>query len=976
MIFRRFMILIAFFGFLVLMALSVTAQEADTLVVNYYRYDEDYSFFDSVWLWPHEPEADEGERYFFEEETDFGMQLELDLAETNLAASTKVGIIVRGDNWDRRDVGIDLFIDMTEPDADGTIEVYLVQADPTVYYDEEDADRSHRILHTFFEDYRNIRFRTTQEIGPDAVEVLADGEPVAIEDAETEGFEGTVRLTDDADLAKSYELRADVSEEEPAVSRIGFDGIYDSDAFNEQYAYDGELGAIHGEEATEFKLWAPIAESVVLNLYEKGHPSHVEDLQGNAGVDEPYAEHDMEAQERGVWSKTVEGDLDGVYYTFSVDNGDGYREVTDPYSYSTGANGERSMVVDFDRHNPEGWEYGRSPGTIENYTDAILYELHVRDLTSHESWDGPEEYRGKFLGLVEEGTRHEGVKTGLAHIKELGVTHVHLLPVMHFGMVDETRLDDPDYHGIYDGIFNWGYMPIHYNTLEGSYATDPFNGEVRVTEFKKMVQGFHDNDIGVVMDVVYNHTGQSADSNFHQILPGYYHRFDDDGNFSNGSGTGNETASERAMFRKFMLDSLTFYVEEYNIDGFRFDLMALHDIETMNMIAEALHEIDEDVIIYGEPWMGGETVLPQHKWADKTALDELDDIAVFNDNSRDAVVQGSAFDNYGRGFVSGIDGRDDEALLGVTGGIDIPGLNVRALPEGAWAFHPSQTVNYVSAHDNNTVRDKLVLATIVYNLPAAEREDITREDVEAILADGAMETIEKMQRQANTFVLTSQGIPFLHAGVEMMRTKPCIDPDFQGDYCDDDGLYDANSYRSPDETNQLDWNWKVEHYDTFRHHRNLIHMRREVDVFTLATAEEVRDHLRIRSTENGLIAYALENPGEDWQTVLVVHNNASATRDFEMPGGEWRVVATTDEIGNISEEKTLTTLRTIDGGTILSLDANDSYIMYSEDLINVFADPADYEDPIPVGIVIGIVIGAFIVIGGAVATAYLFRKRA
>ncbi len=955
---------------LALASLSAQAEDGETLIVNYYRFDDDFSFFDSVWLWPEEPDSMEGERYeWTDEDTDFGAQLELDLTDTNLEDATEAGIIVRGDDWEQRDVNQDLFIDMTQME-DGELEVWLVQGDPTVYYEEAEADTSHRFLHARFEDRRTISYNATAPTEEEDIEVLENGDEVAIEVFDIDHHEGEITLEEEIDLQNEYTLRGDLGEEEPAERRIEFGGIYDTEAFEEAYGYDGELGAVYDEDETEFKLWAPIAEGVELNLYAYGHTSNEVDYDGNEGVDDPYETIEMDEGEQGVWSTTVEGDQHGTYYTFTVDNGDahGEHEVTDPYSESTGVNGQRSMVVDFDRLKPDGWEAGRGPDNIDSHTDAIIYELHVRDLTSHESWDGTEEYRGKFLGLTEEGTEHEGVSTGFDHIQELGVPHVHLLPVMDFGMVDETRLDDEDYHGIYDGIFNWGYMPRHFNALEGSYSTDPFDGSVQVEEFKQMVQDFHEAEIGVIMDVVYNHTGQSAESNFHRILPGYYHRLEADGSFSDGSGTGNETASERKMMRNFMVDSLTFYAEQYNIDGFRFDLMALHDIETMNIIAEELQEIDEDIVIYGEPWTGGESLLPDDQMADKDALDQMDDIAVFNDDTRDGTVQGSAFDNYGTGFVQG-DSDDPAVMLGITGATEVPGL-----PYEAWAESPSQSVNYISAHDNNTVRDKLVLSTVVDPLDEevdGAGEEITREEVQDMLDEGdTWHEIERMQRQANNIVLASQGMTFMHAGVEMMRTKPCLDPDVQEDYCDPDGLYDANSYRSPDETNQLDWNWKADYNETYEYVRNLVHLNREKDFFSYSTAEELQGNIALTSQEDGLIAYALYDDDDLWRTTLVVHNNGAASRDFDMPGGQWNVVATTEEAGElIGGEEMLETLYKQDGGETIELDPNDSLIMYNEEEIDIFADPDRYadqieEDGLPTWGIVLITIGGITVVGG------------
>ncbi|HPG44026.1 MAG TPA: alpha-amylase family glycosyl hydrolase, partial [Acholeplasmataceae bacterium] len=341
-------------------------------------------------------------------------------------------------------------------------------------------------------------------------------------------------------------------------------------------------------------LWAPISSAVTLNLYQTGTPANY------GGSDTPTQTIPMIKGDQGVYMVEVNQSLHGTYYTYSVTNGSSTYEVIDPYAKSSGVNGLRGLVVDFSQINPEGFEYNDRPDNMNSYTDAIIYELHVRDLTTHSSWNGTEANRGKYLGLIEKGTSYQGVSTGFDHIVELGVTHVQLLPFFDYGVVDETKVGDVGYNA-----FNWGYMPLNFNVLEGTYSSDPYNGLTRVIEMKQVVQAFHEENIRINMDVVYNHTGLSADSNFNLIIPGYYHRKTDTGAFSNGSGTGNETASERYMVRKFMVDSVLFWATEYNLSGFRFDLMALHDIETMELIAEELHAIDPTIMVYGEPWMGG-----------------------------------------------------------------------------------------------------------------------------------------------------------------------------------------------------------------------------------------------------------------------------------------------------------------------------------------------------------------------------------
>ncbi|MDP3130042.1 MAG: type I pullulanase, partial [Bacillota bacterium] len=539
-------------------------------------------------------------------------------------------------------------------------------------------------------------------------------------------------------------------------------------------------------------------------------------------------------------------------YTFSVTNGIYENEVMDPYAKAAGVNGDRGMVIDFDSINPNDWESDVRPATITNYTDAIIYEIHVRDYTTHATWNGTEALRGKYLGLVEGGTTYQTVTTGFDHIKELGVTHVQLLPVFDHGVIDETRLNDATYNDIHDGIFNWGYMPENFNVIEGSYSTDPYNGDVRITEFKEMVQTFHENDIRVIMDVVYNHTGKSADSNFDLILPGYYFRMNPDGSFSNGSGTGNETASERIMYRKFMVDSILFYVNEYHIDGFRFDLMKLHDVETMNQIVDAVHAVDPTILIYGEPWTGGTSTLPLDDAAFNSTLDEMPGVAVFNDDTRDG-IKGSVFAQGDKGFVQGNNYADSRVLLGITGATQQANLPIGALPKGPWAFNPTQTINYVTAHDNNTLYDKLKLSAFV-----TEPE------------------IVRMQRQANAIVLTSQGIPFLHGGVEILRTKPCTPG---GDTCDSGNRYDHNSYKSPDATNQIDWNLKVENLDTFNYYKSLIALRKMKSVFRIPTKTELAEHITIIPDSTlGFVSFFLSDPDDVWKTIYILHNNGDSEK--------------------------------------------------------------------------------------------------
>jgi len=950
-------IILAFALFLTIFVsanVEVHAEEANKLIVHYFRFDQDYDPW-SLWLWQSKPDAGEGENLDFNGSDNFGVYYEHELAGTHLEGASEVGVIVRDANWGK-DVGQDRFIDMTSPNGAGEVHVYLVQNDPNIYYSVEEADISNKILSAAFADENTITFRATADASEDQITVYKGTTEIAITNFEMNNMEGSFDITEDVDLSQKYTLEIDFGDPEIASSNVGFDGFYESDAFNEAYGYEGALGAIYSESQTTFKLWAPISDAVSLHLYTAGHDADTIDYDGQAGVDDPYMSIPMTPLEKGVWSTTVEGDLDKVYYTYSVTNGDYTNELVDPYAMTTGVNGDRGMVINFDRYNPDNWENDTRPDNMVTNTDAIIYELHVRDLTSHETWTGTEAYRGKFLGLTEAGTTYQGVSTGFDHILDLGVTHVQLIPIFDHGIIDETRLNDPSYYGIQDGIFNWGYMPENFNALEGSYSTDPFNGEVRVEEFKEMIQTFHDNGIRVIMDVVYNHTGKSADSNFDMILPGYYFRMNSDGTFSNGSGTGNETASERFMFRKYMVDSLLYWTEEFHIDGYRFDLMKLHDVDTMNAIADELHAIDPTIMIYGEPWNGGTSKLSEANAAYNANLDRMPGIGVFNDDTRDG-IKGSVFEEAEKGFVQGNNYADARVLLGVTGATSQNNLPLGALPKGPWAYSPNQTINYVTAHDNNTLHDKLYLSTFA-----------------------SIDTLERMQRQANTLILTSQGVPFLHAGVEMMRTKPCvvIDGVAQGE-CDSQNRFDHNSYRSPDETNQIDWNWKVDYYDTFAYYKAMIHLRQTKDVFTLGSAEEISQHLQlILDDQSGFVSYLLHDESDEWKTTYLLFNNGYESREVHLLEGTWNVVATTDEVGDITDSG-LSTLYVQEGGQTITLGVNDTLIMYSTEtveydglLIGDSEDTPDETNGLDPLAIVGIAVGAVAILAGGVL---IIRKR-
>ena len=596
--------------------------------------------------------------------------------------------------------------------------------------------------------------------------------------------------------------------------------------------------------SSTFKLWSPEAEAVRLFFYENG--------QGGSALEM----HSLELGPNGTWTITVDGDLAGVYYTFQVNyQGAWLEETPGIYATAVGVNGQRAMVIDMQTTNPEGWNEDTGP-ELSKPNEAIIYELHIRDMTIHP--ESGSSYPGKYLGLVESGTTGpEGVSTAIDHIKELGITHVHLLPTYDHYSIDETKLDSPQ--------FNWGYDPQNYNVPEGSFSMDPYHAEVRIREFKEMVKAFHDNGIGVILDVVYNHTGRTEESNFNQEYPGYYYRQWDDGQFSDASACGNETASDKEMMRTFILESVKFWAREYHLDGFRFDLMAIHDVETMNQVATSLKEIDPRLFVYGEGWTAGDSPLPVENRALKAHAYQMENITVFSDDLRDG-LKGSVFDDLSTGFVTGASNLEESIKFGIVGSIEHPEIDYAAVnySDAPYTNHPWQAISYVSCHDNHTLFDKLTISR----------------------ADLDQETITAMHKLANAIVLTSQGTGFLHAGVELMRTK----------------FGEHNSYNLPDSINQMNWSKKIENAGVLAYYRNLIALRKSHPAFWMSTGDEVREKLSFQRVENGLVSFQLNDHanGDAWKSILVVHNARTNSYTYDLTEN-WKVALLGDDFSSEME---------------------------------------------------------------------------
>jgi len=608
--------------------------------------------------------------------------------------------------------------------------------------------------------------------------------------------------------------------------------IYE-DVVNYPVYNGGDLGVSWSNTETKLNIWAPSASAVSFQLYRNG--------QGGT----PLKSFSLKKQPKGNWTHTLPGDWEGYYYTFKVKvNNNWLNEVPDPSAKAVGVNGLRGMIVNMKSTNPSNWDFDKYP-LLKNQTDAVIYELHVRD-ASIQANSGILN-KGKFLGLTEVGTKSPaGLPSGLDYLKELGITHVHLLPSFDFKSLDEAKTS-PQY--------NWGYDPKNYNVPEGSYATNPFDGKVRINEFKKLVQTFHNNQIGVILDVVYNHTGDTENSIFNQIVPNYYYRQNFDGSFSNASGCGNEMASERPMFRKFIIESLLHWVNEYHIDGFRFDLMGIHDLKTMESIRDTLKKVKPDILLYGEGWTAGGSPLPENERAVKANIHQLPGIAAFSDEVRDG-IKGHVFTPSDKGFVSGKYDLAESVRFGVVGGVFHPQINYQKVnyAKSPWAMEPNQTIIYASCHDNHTLWDRLEIA----NPNVSVQDRIS------------------MQKLALGIVLTSQGISFLHAGSEFLRTKNGVE----------------NSFESSDVVNQLDWERRDENVNVTNYIRNLIQLRKTHPAFRLGNASDIRQHLTFSDEQlDGLIIYKIENaPNEPWKYIYVILNGSDKDQNINIPFADWKLV--------------------------------------------------------------------------------------
>lgn len=660
--------------------------------------------------------------------------------------------------------------------------------------------------------------------------------------------------------------------------------------------YEGkDLGVTIGAQFCQFKVWAPDAVQMEVLLY----PAFTAELPGGqGGTGEQRAEPKeflMERQQQGIWFLKLDGEWNGCRYMYRATFKGGRQETAvDPYARAVTMNGEMGVIIRLKETDPPGWSQDVRP-ELKSPVDAVLYELHVRDFSIHPSSGMVN--KGKYLAFTETGLcDSEGNTLGIDHLAELGITHVHLLPVFDFATVDESKAGDSAYGDSEDSTYNWGYDPLHYNVPEGSYATRADEPGTRIRELKALVLALHQRGIGVIMDVVYNHTFNTADSSFEKLVPGYYYRQNADGTYSNGSGTGNEVASERPMVRKFILESVRYWAEEYHIDGFRFDLMGLIDTTTMRELAAELHEhVSPSILLYGEPWAAMESPLGERMTL--KGDQKRDGLAVFNDNYRGAIKGNS--DGAEKGFATGAEGKEEDIWTGVRGAIT------------DFTASPSETVNYVTVHDNLNLWDKVVhtqgledqLGFISYDdeghVRGYDRVEQAVQHANPYMQIDPNHVLENETVRrcllANGIVLTSQGIPLLAAGDEFLRSK----------------YGDANSHQSGDAVNAIRWEQKQRFKPVFDYYRGLIRLRLEHAAFRLRTREDINQHVSLLKKDKSLLAYELSGTaaGDSWDRIIVIYNAAKESRTLPIPSGMWNIVVEQGQAG-------LEPMRTVNDGEV------------------------------------------------------------
>lgn len=826
---------------LVLLVTSVISINGDYIVANAandgitvnFHFTGASSYDDyRLWLWTIGDDGWEAKMTAGANEATYAMQTE--------TSTLKIGYIVKkGDGWEGKDYDADRFIDLSKY-VSGTVEVYITSKVGKVTIDDSKAVTGLKLTSAKTEDLENITFTSAVDI-PDVnalnlkIKNTTDDTYETIKSVSGSGTSFTITVAQKLNNLKSYEIEY----LDGMTFMVSLPDVYSNDEFEGKYTYTGnDLGATWSASKTDFRVWAPLATAVSINLYQSG----------TAGTDDKISTTPMTADVNGTWVASIDGDLNGIYYTYTATvNGKVVEDIIDPYARTSGVNGNRGMIIDLDSTDPEGWANDKSPATSANYVDDVLYELHIRDFSIDAS--SGMKNKGKYLAFTEKGTVNSyGQSTGIDYLKDLGVTHVHLLPTFDYASVDETKLDTPQY--------NWGYDPQNFNIPEGSYSTDPYNGAVRVNEFKQMVQALHNEGISVVMDVVYGHVNSASDFSISKLTPNYYSRPN-----SSASGCGNDTATERSMNRKYIVDSVVYWATEYHIDGFRIDQEGLFDTDTINGMTEALHAINPNIIVYGEGWDMSSTKPTKTgvTLSNQGAAGETLGSAYFSDGIRDS-LKGSVFDTT-PGYVTGGFAKLSSVLDAI---IANPG----------WQWNPNQVVNYNSCHDNYTLFDRIT---------------ITDGNTETSFADRV-----KQNNLAAAIVFSSQGVPFIQAGEEILRTKP-----------NGDGTYEENSYCSPDAINSIKWDTLNEaaYATTHDYYKGLIAFRKAHAGLRMTNEEDIENNLQFlyeEKRDDNAIAYQIAGGanGEASDGIVVVYNPSNEKINVDLPDGEWGIYVQGDKAGN------------------------------------------------------------------------------
>lgn len=814
------------------------------LTVHYQRPGDDYTGC-NLWLWKNVAGtagdvAVSTSGVEFNGTDSFGKVLTIDI--TGMQNFDNVGFIVRLNNWSSKDISDDRFI--SNFDSNGNAEIWLIQADTQIYTSAPTSTTT--IRSASIDGFRQITVDLSAKLslvgsGNEGFGI-SDGMSVMsvtpLNGSTSSASRLALNLDMDVSLGKSYT----VTHPKFGQTKTTPGQIMNSDGFNSRYTYAGDdLGNSYTPQQTQFRVWAPTATRVDLVTYASASSTPGEGVVTH-----------MDPAEKGTWTTTVKGNLNAAIYNYRVTVGNVEREAVDPYVRATTINGIRGVVVDLAKTNPKSWSSAK-PAFSGKPTDAVIYELHIRDLSMDPSSNIPVTHRGKYLALTDvKTTTSKGSPTGVNAIKDLGVTHVELLPVFDYASVDESSPS-----------FNWGYDPQNYNVPEGSYSTNPSNPQTRISELKSAIQALHDDKLRVMMDVVYNHVFNASDFSEEKIVPGYFFRTNADGSLANGSGVGNDVASERPMVRKFIVDSVKYWATQYHFDGFRFDLMGILDITTMQQVRKALDQIDPSILIIGEGWDMG--TLATADRANQKNIASLTGIAAFNDELRDG-IKGSVFDSADQGYVSGKVSQIDHVRVGIVGNI-----NYSSALDGRWTTKdPSQSVNYVESHDNLTLFDKLKASVK------------TTDSVK----------IEALDRLSSSIAILAQGVLFMQAGQEFLRSK-------NGD---------SNSYKSDDTINSLKWNLRTKNAATVSYFRGLIELRKAHPSFRMSSSSQVRKNLAFLKEPNNVIAYHLNGNAlkDSWKAIVVAHNPNSAAVTVTLPSkGNWKIVVQGARAGT----KVLSTLK-------------------------------------------------------------------